>query len=225
MSIGGSGQRQSAQDEILAEYAAGHDVRTIARDHQVSGDDVYNIVSMLVGPEAGSGDTPNPPPRVSVPVAAGTPLQTFMSRIVLIAGLMAVVGSLLPWTITSSAAMGTLTTTGIEGPAGWGTAGLGLVLVLYGCMRRLTAGVPVIGSVLAGVCSGALAGLSLWQLVDLKADLAQTKATLMDQAVAGSLLSPTVHVNIGNGLWMCLTAAVVGVAAMVVILTSRQAGR
>ncbi|MGC4797176.1 hypothetical protein ACLQ3H_24105 [Micromonospora saelicesensis] len=171
-----------------------------------------------------SGDQPAEAPAAVVPAAA-RPIREWT---VLGAGIAAVIGSFMPWGKVSAPILGTVTVSGVDGPDGWITAGLGLVLVVYASMtlrgQRTHLAVPVL-AVLAAL---GLLGVGAWKIADLQATEAdmRTKMSGEDDVLGiGKAMSAAVQVSVGSGLWLLTFAGLAGSVAMVVIIASRYRGR
>ncbi|MEU8299746.1 hypothetical protein AB0C04_21035 [Micromonospora sp. NPDC048909] len=160
---------------------------------------------------------------MAVPAAA-RPVREW---IVVGAGIAAVVGSFLPWAKVSAPILGTVTVSGVDGSDGWITAGLGLLLVLYGGLSLRGQKTPVpqpVLAVLAVLGAIGLLGVGVWKVVDLQATETSMREQLSgedDVLGFGKAMSAATQVSVGTGLWLLTFAGLVGSIAMVLTLISR----
>jgi hypothetical protein len=138
---------------------------------------------------------------------------------VLGAGAAAIVGSFLPWASVTAPIVGTITASGVDGSDGWITAGLGLVLVVYGTLilrgQRIPNAVPIL-VVLAAV---ALLGISVWKVADLSAAedrmrVEMATATKDDVFGIARSMSNATQMKVGIGLWLITLAGLAGSITM-----------
>ncbi|GGN85480.1 hypothetical protein GCM10010112_65940 [Actinoplanes lobatus] len=236
MSTGESGNPLSNDDSVIAAYSAGQPVPEIAAQHQISPEAVYEIVhKMATAPAnfcsacgaalpAAAGFCPqcgNPVAGVAGPGAAERPVAMWA---VLAAGILAILGSFLPWAVISAPIIGTISKSGVDGSDGWVSIVLGALLAAYAAVRLSPRHLPGTVTALAGLVAALLIGLAIVEFVDLRSkadDMRSTMADHDDPLGIGAAISNAVQVKPGLGLWLVAAAGLVGAIALLIAVTGR----
>lgn len=142
-------------------------------------------------------------------VGAGTGFSLgsikLLPGIVIGAGALLILGSVLPWATVSTAFL-SLSVNGTAGDGGI-TLTLGIVALVIGVLL-----------VRGFVATGWLIGVGVIFLIALGVSLHDAS----DVSSVSSQLSQDVGVSVGIGLWLCLLASVSGLVATIVIFTQRR---
>lgn len=172
--------------------------------------------------------SPVPPPdhQLLGAAAAPPPERSIHVWFVLGAGVAAVIGSFLPWASISAPIVGTMSVSGVDGTDGWITAGLGLLVILYGSLILRGRNMPLVIPVLAALAGVSLFGLGVWKVADLwthVAEMREEMAASAEEDVFGlqRAMSEAVHVRVGFGLWLLTFAGLVGVATIGLMMLMR----
>jgi len=166
-----------------------------------------------------------PPHAATAPVPAQPrPVRVWL---VLGAGVAAVLGSFLPWASISAPIVGTMTMSGVDGPDGWITAGLGLLLILYGSLILRGRNTPRVLPVLAALAGLGLFGLGGWKVADLwtrVADMREEIAPSAEEDIFGirQAMSQAVQVHVGFGLWLLMAAGLVGAVTIGLMMLAHR---
>ncbi|MFC3739562.1 hypothetical protein [Paractinoplanes deccanensis] len=150
--------------------------------------------------------------------------------VALAAGLVAVLGSFLPWAKISAPILGSISASGTDGSDGWITLVLGLVLAAGAGLRirgpRLPAVATIATNVAAIASALALLIIGLWKIVDLRStekDMRETLSSSPDDPFGiGKTFSDAVQVDVGAGLVLITVAGLAGSVAMVLMLLRRK---
>jgi hypothetical protein len=141
------------------------------------------------------------------------------ARLILGAGVAAIIGSYLPWASISAPIIGTMTVSGIDGGDGWITAGLGILLILYGTLALRRQPHVALGAAAALAGIGA-AGVGVWDVINLRMRIADAKAEMAaapdDDFGIGAAMAEAVQAHVGVGLWLVIAAGAVAAGAAMV---------
>lgn len=145
-------------------------------------------------------------------------------RIVLGAGLAAIIGSFMPWAKVSAPILGTMTVSGVDGSDGWITAVLGLMMALYAGLTLRGQRMPIAVPVLAGLSALGLLGIGVWKIVELQSTEADMRASMSgedDPLGIGKAMSAATQMSVGSGLWLLTLAGLLGAANIAVATFNR----
>ncbi len=84
------------------------------------------------------------------------------------AGLAAVIGSVMPWAKVSGPILGKMSVSWVDGSDGWITAGLGLVVTVYGGLALRGQRTPAAAPVSAGLSATGLLGIGALKIAELQ---------------------------------------------------------
>jgi flagellar basal body-associated protein FliL len=236
MSTGTSGNPPGTDDSVVAAYSAGQAVPEIADQHRISRDAVYEIVHRVTTAPArfcsacgtalptDAGFCPqcgNPTAAVAKP-AAERPAALWA---VLAAGMVAVLGSFLPWVTVTAPIIGTISKSGIDGSDGWASVALGALLAAYAAVRLRPMRLPGAVTALAGLVAALLVGLAVVEFVDLRSKAAEAKSTMTGQEDPfgmGAAFSAATRFTPGTGLWLVFAAGLIGGSALLITAVSNK---
>lgn len=166
---------------------------------------------------------PDPAPA---PAPPGRPVDRTAALMILGAGLGIVLASFLPWATITAPIVGSMSVSGTDGGDGWITAAVGAAVAGYGAMilrRRL----PAVLGWFAALGGLGVAGLAVWDIIDLRSRVADLKAEMVadgDEFGFAERMAEAVHAQIGVGLWLLIGAGLTAVVAIGWTLLRRRAG-
>ncbi|WP_204301112.1 zinc-ribbon domain-containing protein [Actinoplanes campanulatus] len=235
MSTGESGNPPSIDESVVAAYHAGQPISEIADQYQISSDTVQEIVNKATtAPPANfcsACGTALPAaagfcPQCGNPVAAVPGTTATMARptverpvaiwVVLAAGVVAILGSFLPWVVLSAPFIGTISKSGVDGSDGWVSVVLGALITGYAAVRLRPMHLPGAVTVVAGLVAALLFVFGIIKFIDLRLKADEAKSMMRgrdDPFGIGAALSDRVQITPGVGLWLVTAAGLVGATA------------
>lgn len=144
--------------------------------------------------------TTQPIPRMPAPVSPTALWVAFG------AGIAGFVGSFMPWVKINF--FGGMSSSGVDGTDGWYSVLLGAAIAAVAIWLVRRPGRHLALSLVALLCTIGLAGLGVYEVIHLSADIPESE-------FAGT-------VSVGIGLWLIIVAGVVGAGAMVRALRGRS---
>lgn len=177
-------------------------------------------------PPLRQGAPPNPSPPPPRPPSATRPGRPGDAWVLLGCGVVAVVGSFLPWASVTGPFLGTTSVSGMDGATGWITVGLGVALISCGSSILRGRQASWATTLVTGLASLGLLVIGLWKIGDLTgSELAiQRKiAGLAADDVFGLrlALSQAIQVRVGIGLRLLPLAGLIGASVITSMVWAR----